>query len=99
MRVQLRMETRNFTLSADGERERLFALAAVVDERASAQRARPGLRGGEGVFVCAGADGAFESTLVGGTPFELKTNFCEVEPFTTHRRCLQLVMAKYFPPK
>lgn len=43
--------------------------------------------------------GLAESTIVGGTPYAMKTMFCEVEPFVTHRRCLRLVMERYFPPK
>jgi hypothetical protein len=40
-----------------------------------------------------------EDTSVGGTPYGMKTMYCPVEPFTTHRRCMQMVIAKYFPPK
>ncbi len=40
-----------------------------------------------------------EDTIVGGTPYGMKTYYCPVEPFTTHRRCMQMVIAKYFPPK
>lgn len=40
-----------------------------------------------------------EDTSVGGTPYGMKTFYCPVEPFTTNRRCLQQVIAKYFPPK
>jgi len=43
--------------------------------------------------------GKAERTIVGGTAFSMKTNFCPVEPFVTHRQCLGLVMQKYFPTK
>ena len=41
----------------------------------------------------------YESTIVGGTPAAMKTFFCEAQPFVTHRKCLAMVRAKYFPPK
>lgn len=41
----------------------------------------------------------FESTIVGGTEYRMKTFYCKVEPFVTHRVCLQRVIQKYFPPK
>jgi len=40
-----------------------------------------------------------ESTMVGGTGLALKTYTCAAEPFITNRRCLQVVISRYFPPK
>lgn len=45
----------------------------------------------------------FESTtaftFLTDRPLTLKTSFCNVEPFVTHRRCMQLVVDRYFPPR